>query len=108
MVWWDPDQPVVLLSNFGGPKWSSVDISAAVPPVTASGILLTIKPDGGSVPPVKCAVRSSVDELLVESFSSQYNPYLLRLVPGDTTVEVKLVEGSRPVEVLARGYLEFR
>jgi hypothetical protein len=105
---WEPDEPMVLLSNFSDSAWSNIDVSEAVSPVTASGVFLTVKPTGGSVSPVKCAVKSSVDELLIESFSDQYNPYLLKLEPGDTSVDIRFIEGNRPVEILARGYLEFR
>jgi len=106
--WWDPDEPPVLVSNFDRTEWSRIDISEAVPPVSAGGILLTIKPTSGSLPQVKCAVRSSKDELLMESFSSQINPYLLRLEDGETSIEAMLLEGDRPVELLAKGYLFFR
>lgn len=54
------------------------------------------------------SVRSSRDELLVESISSQLNPYLLGLEDGETSIEAMLVEGNRPVELLARGYTFFR
>jgi hypothetical protein len=53
-------------------------------------------------------VRSSIDELLVDSFSSQVSPHFIRLEPGETTIEATIVEGERPVSILARGYLEFR
>ena len=106
--WWDPDEPPVLVSNFDRTEWSRIDISEAVPPVSAAGILLTIKPTSGSLPQVKCAVRSSKDELLIESFSSQINPYLLRLEDGETSIEAMLLEGDGPVELLAKGYLFFR
>ena len=106
--WWDPDEPLIVSTNFKGTEWSRIDISDAVPPVSAGGIFLTIKPTGGSLPPIKCAVRSSEDELLIESFQSQINPYLLRLKDGETSIEAILVEGDRPVELLAKGYLFFR
>jgi hypothetical protein len=107
-VWWDPDEPQVLVSDFSSLQWSSVVVSEAVPLVSASGIFLTVKPTGGNFPPVKCAVRSSRDELLVESISSQLNPYLLGLEDGETSIEAMLVEGNRPVDLLARGYTFFR
>src|SRR5215212_2077233 len=106
--WWDPDEPPVLVRNFDRTEWSRIDISEAVPPVSDGGILLTIKPTSGSLPHVNCAVRSSKDELLMESFSSQINPYLLRLEDGETSIEAMLLEGDRPVELLAKGYLFFR
>ena len=77
-------------------------------PASASGTFLTIKPTGGNFPPVTCAVRSSRDELLVESVSSQLNPCLLGLQDGETSIEAMLVEGNRPVELLAKGYTFFR
>ena len=108
VTWWDPDEPPIAATNFNGTAWTRIDISDAVPPASAAGILLTVKPTGGSLPPVKCAVRSSEDELLIDSFQSQINPYLLRLKDSETSIEAMLVEEDRLVELLARGYLEFR
>ncbi len=104
---YDPDEQHEIASDFAPARWSRVDISQMVPP-TASGIYIAVKPTGGNLPPVKLAVRSSIDELLVDSFASQVSPHFIRLEPGETTIEATFVEGDRPVSILARGYLEFR
>ena len=106
-VMYDPDDQHELVSDFAPTEWSSVEGSPMVPP-TASGIYIAVKPTGGNFPPVKLAVRSSIDELLVDSFSSQVSPHFIRLEPGETTIEARVIEGDRPVSILARGYLEFR
>lgn len=103
---YDPDEQLEVVSDFAPAEWSNVDTSTMVPP-TASGVYIAIKPTGGNLPPVKLAIRSSVDELLVDSFASQVSPHLIKLEPGETTLQAIFVEGERPVSILARGYLEF-
>jgi hypothetical protein len=104
---YDPDEQLEIASDFAPTEWSRLDISQMVPP-TASGIYIAVKPSGGNLPPVKVAIRSSIDELLVDSFSSQVSPHFIKLEPGETTIQAAFVEGDRPVSILARGYLEFR
>lgn len=105
---WDADDPPVLATDFIATDWSSIDISPGAPPGLASGILLSAKPVGDSLPAVKLAVRSSTDEILVDSFLSRVNPFLLRLGEGETHIEAMVVEGDRPSNILANGYQEFR
>lgn len=105
---WDADDPPILIANFTATDWSSIDISPGAPPGLANGILLSAKPVGDSLPAVKLAVRSSTDEILMDSFVSRVNPLLLRLGEGDTHMEAMVVEGDRPIDILANGYLEFR
>jgi len=106
-IMWDPKQPPVLARDFNSSEWSRVDISAAAP-LTASGIYILVEPVGESRPSVKCLVRSSIDEILVEYFASQFSPIPLRLEPGETSIEAMLIDGDEPVNIFARGYLEFR
>lgn len=106
-IMYDPDDQHEVASDFAPAEWTAVDFSQIVPP-TASGMYIAVKPTGGNFPPVKLAVRSSIDELLVDSFSSQVSPHFIRLEPGETTIEATIAEGDRPVSILARGYLGFR
>lgn len=105
---WDADNPPVLASEFTATDWSSIDISPGAPPGLSSGILISAKPVGESLPSVKLAVRSSVDEVLVDSFVSRVNPFPLRLGEGETHIEAMVVEGDRPINILANGYQFFR
>lgn len=105
--WWNPDDPPVLKSDFAATEWSSIDISDWAPPGLVSGIYISARPVGDVLPPVKFAVRSSIDEVLVDSYLSRVRAYLLRL-DGDTTIEATLVEGDRPITILADGCQYFR
>ena len=105
---YDADDPLVLASEFATTDWSSVDISTAAPPGLISGLLISARPVGESLPSVKFAVRSSVDEILVDSFFSRVNPVLLKLDEGETHIEAVLVEGNRPLTIFANGYQLFR
>ena len=105
---WDADDPPVLISNFTATDWISVDISPGAPPGLSSGILISARPAGDSLPSVTFAVRFSTDEILVDSFLSRANPFLLRLNEGETHIEAMLVEGNRPITVFANGYQSFR
>ncbi len=106
-IMWDPKEPPVLVRDFSSPQWSPIDISAAAPP-TASGIYVTVEPVGESRPSIKCTVKSSIDEILVEYYASQFSPIPLRLEPGETSIQAKLIDSNEPVNIFARGYLEFR
>lgn len=105
---WDADDPPVLANDFNATDWSSIDISPGAPPGLSSGILISVRPVGDSLPSVKLAVRSSVDEILVDSFVSRVNPFPLRLGDGETHIEAMVVEGDRPISILANGYQFFR
>jgi hypothetical protein len=106
--WYDADDPPVLASEFATSDWSSVDISTVAPPGIASGLLISARPVGESLPSVKLAIKSSTDEILVDSFLSRANPALLRLDEGDTHIEAMLVEGNRPITIFANGYQFYR
>lgn len=101
---WDADDPPVLANGFTATNWTSIDISPGAPPGLSSGILISVKPSGDSLPSVKLAVRSSIDEILVDSFASRVNAIPLRLGGGDSHIEAMVVEGNRPVSILANGY----
>ena len=105
---YDADNPPVLVTEFAATDWSSVDISTAVPPGLTSGILISARPVGESLPSVKLAVKSSIDEILVDSFLSRANPVLLKLDEGDTNIDAMLIEGDRPITIFANGYQFFR
>jgi hypothetical protein len=49
---WDADDPPVLANNFAAKEWSTLDISPGAPPGLASGILVSVKPVGDSMPSV--------------------------------------------------------
>jgi hypothetical protein len=85
-----------------------MDISPGAPPGLSSGILVSARPVGDSLPSVKLAVRSSIDEILVDSFVSRVNPFPLRLGEDETHIEAMVVEGDRPFTIFANGYLAFR
>lgn len=105
---WDADNPPVLASDFDATDWSRIDISPGAPPGLSNGILISAKPVGDSLPSVKLAVRSSVGEILVDSFVSRVNPFPLKLGEGETHIEAMVVEGDRPINILANGYQFFR
>ena len=106
--WWDPDDPPVLVSDFTATEWTSVDISAGASQGLASGIYISAKPAGESLPSVKFAAKSSEDEILVDSYLSRVSPFLLRLNEGGTNIEVMLAEGDRPISILASGCQYYR
>ena len=101
---YDADDPPVLANDFAATGWSRVDTSTAVPPHLTSGILISARPDGESLPSVKLALRSSVDEILVDSFLSRTNPVLLKMDDADAHIEAMVLEGDRPVTIYANGY----
>jgi hypothetical protein len=105
---WEAGDPPVLISNFTATDWTSVDISPGAPPGLSSGILISARPTGDSLPSIKFAVRSSTDEILVDSFLSRANPFLLRLNEDETHIEAMLVEGNRPITVYVNGYRSAR
>jgi hypothetical protein len=98
----------VLASKLAPTNWSCVDISTAASPGMTSGLLISARPVGESLPSLKLAVKSSIDEILVDSFLSRANPVLLRLDEGETYIEAMLVEGNRPITIFANGYQFFR
>ena len=98
----------MLADTFNATDWSRVDISPGAPPGISSGILISARPVGDSMPSMRLAVRSSVDEILVDSFVSRHNPFRLRLSEGETYIEAMVVEGDRPITILANGYQSFR
>ena len=104
---WDADDPPVLASEFTALDWTKIDISPGAAPGLSSGILISARPVGESLPSVKLAVRSSIDELLVDSFMSRHKPFPLRL-EGDTHIEEMVVEGDRPINILASGHQYLR
>ena len=91
---YDADDPLVLASDFAATDWSRVDTSNAVPPNLTSGILISAKPVGESLPLVKLALKSSIDEILVDTFLSRANPVLLKLDEVDTHIEAMVIEGD--------------
>jgi hypothetical protein len=103
----DADDPPVLISGFNAADWTSLDISSGAPPGLASGTVLSAKPLGDSLPPVKLAVRSSTQAILVDSFVSRVNPLLLKLGEGETHIEAMVIEGNRPINILIIGFQEF-
>lgn len=101
--WWNPDEPIVVSENFTNAEWKKLDLSSLLPP-TSDGVFLTIAPLNGNLPPVQCAIRSSVDEITIESFMSQISPYLLHLKIGETQIEARIIGNNRPVKILTRGF----
>jgi len=106
--WYDADDPPVLASEFAPTNWSNIDISTAALPGITSGLLISARPVGESLPSVKLAIKSSTDEILVDPFLSRANPALLRLDESDTHIEAMLVEGNRPITIFANGYQFYR
>jgi len=100
---WDPTQPQVLLDDFSKTQWTKVDISLATPP-TSIGILIKVIPIGGNAINVKCLAKSSKDEILIDSFLSQHNPPLLKIIPGEQEIEIKLIEEGQIVNVVSSGF----
>ena len=105
---YDANDPPVLASDFAATDWTTVDTSTAVPPSLTSGILISARPVGESLPSVKLALKSSVHEILVDSFLSRANPVLLKMDEQDTHIEAMVLEGNRPVTLYANGYQFFR
>ena len=105
---YDADDPPVLASEFAPTNWSKIDISTAAPPGITSGLLISARPVGESLPSVTLAVKSYIDEILVDSFLSRANPVLLKLDEDETHIEAMLVEGDRPITIFANGYQSIR
>ena len=82
-----------------------LDIASAVPQSVAKGLFLTVRPLDKNIPSVQVVFRSSVDEITLDSLQSQLQPLLLRL-DGSGLIHALVVDGARPVEVQARGYLD--
>ena len=104
--YWDPDDPQIITKGFAAASFKKLDISRAVPPI-AFGVLLTVKPNDKNIPSVKCVIRSSLDEIIIDSLQSQLQPYLLKL-KGQDTVEGMILDKNRPVDILGRGYIFIR
>lgn len=100
--WWDPVNPPEISNSFNSEEWVELDMSGSTVGY-CDGVFLTIAPLDSVSPPVKCMVRSSVDEIIIESFMSQISPSFLRLKQHDIKVEAKLLPESRPVKILNRG-----
>lgn len=101
---WDPDKPIPIAENFASADFQELDISKAAHEV-AAGLLLTVRPRDKNLPSVCCIIRSSIDEITIDSVQSQLHPYLLRLAQPDK-VEAILLDPTRPVDILARGYVD--
>jgi len=100
----DPDNPVLISQTLKSTEFKKIDIQRAVP-ISANGILLTVKPNDKNIPGVVCIVRSSIDEIVVDSLQSQLQPYLLKIAMG-SFIEAKLQNEERAVNIYSRGYIE--
>lgn len=103
-TYWDPDFPQELHPSFQETSFTSIDISKAKPP-TSGGILLTVRPLDKNIPSAQVIVRSDVDEINIDSLQSQLQPYLLRS-EDNRPIEALVLDGTRPVQLLARGFLD--
>ena len=100
----DPDSPITIAKNFSSDHFTVIDTSRAAPGI-AAGLLLTVKPTGKNLPSTQCIVRSACDEITIDSVQSQLQPYLLRMNPDDE-VEAMVLDTTRTVDILARGYMD--
>ena len=103
-ILWDPDRPIILAENFCKLAFTTLDIRRAVHEL-AVGIFLTVRPRDRNIPSVRCVIRSNAEELIIDSLHSQLQPYLLHMNAGDN-VEAMVLDNSRPIDILARGYLD--
>lgn len=101
--WWDPDEPQILSSGFESATWIKIPIGIAAPP-TADGLFLAIRPIESNFPIVTAVVRTSIDEVVLDSVLSQVNAFYLRLSPGETEIEAMILAPSRPIAILCRGF----
>lgn len=100
---WDPDKPIVLAENFNAVDWTEIDLSSTVP-VMADGVFLVFSPVDANIPGVQVAARTSVDEILVDSITSQLNLILVKLAPGEVVCKLKLLNANRAIRVACRGF----
>lgn len=103
-TFWDPDQPQVIAENFNSTRFRKLDAYSSVSP-SASGIYITIKPTDKNIPSTQCIIRSSIDEIAIDSLQSQLQPYLLR-IEGTDSIEAMNLDGSRSVNIYCRGYID--
>ncbi len=103
-IYWDPDDPREIHPSLSSTTFVPIDVSAAMPP-TNGGILITARPLDKNIPSVKVVVRSAVDEIVMDSVQSQLQPYLLR-AEGNGEIQAMVLDATRPVQLLARGYLD--
>ena len=57
------------------------------------------------MPPIRANIRSSVDEICIDSFLSQINPFLLKISKGEKVIEAEMVENEREADILVRGIM---
>ncbi len=100
--WWDPDKPLVIAEKFDKNNWETFDLSK-IAPVMADGIFISIAPLDKNIPSVKCAIRTSIDEIVIDSVMSQISPYMIKLERGKLELEIMLIGDYRPVRILNRG-----
>lgn len=100
---WDPDQPRIIEDDFYSMSFKKLNAYPAAPPTT-SGMYITIKPTDRNFPSTKCVIRSSIDEITIDSVQSQLQPYLLK-TEGTELIEARSLEKNRRVHIYCRGYI---
>lgn len=108
-TFYDPDNPIVLLDHFDSGNWLDIDLSQAIPPAgLADAAFLMIRPHAGNSSRVIIGVKTSVDDIVIDSFMSQIYPIPVRLSNDETSCKVRLFQGTGPVKVACRGYRSMR
>jgi hypothetical protein len=101
---WDPESPFMLAQKFDAVDWMQMDLSSAVPSVGTDGVFLVFYPLDSNLPTVRVAVRTSKDDIVVDSVMSQVNLILVKLAPGETSCKIRLFDARRPIRVACRGF----
>lgn len=100
----DPASPIELAGRIEPNEWVDIDLSAAIPGICEDAIFLAFHPlDENNIPSLKVAVKTTVDDLIIDSMMSQLNLTMVRLSMGETRCKIKTMD-NRAIRVLARGY----
>ena len=95
--------PKKILERLNSTDFVSINIGGSVP-CTAHWILLAVEPADGNDTPVDCHIRSAAGDVILNSMRSQ--ALASHLAVQGSMIEAKILDPSRSVNVILKGWLD--
>lgn len=101
----DPKKPINLIENFNSTDWRTIDLSSLIPPTPVRAVYLTFFSLNENLTPIHVGIKTSIDDIVVDSIISQVNLIPVHITEGEVTYQVRLLKSEpQPICVACRGF----